>query len=72
MNDGFSDMPARATHPPLRTDRSPGAASRPSVSAVVQRALFLAGAAALLAGCVSDSPADPAQAAFPQIERWWK
>ena len=72
MNDGFSDMPARATHPPLRTDRQPGAASRPSVSVVVQRALFLVGAAVLLAGCVSEPPADPAQAAFPQIERWWK
>ena len=72
MSDGFSDIPARATHPPLRTDRQPGMMPRPSVSAVVQRALFLAGAAALLAGCVSDSPADPAQAAFPQIERWWK
>ena len=72
MNDGFSDMPARATQPPLRTDRSPGAASRPSVSVVVQRALLLIGAAALLAGCVSKSLADPAQAVFPQIERWWK
>ena len=72
MNDYFSDMPARATQPPLRTDRSPGAASRPSVSVVVQRALLLVGAAALLAGCVSDSPAAPLPAAFPQIERWWK
>ena len=72
MNDGFSDIPARATQPPLRTDRSPGAASRPSVSAVVQRVLLLIGVAALLAGCASESPADPAQAAFPQIERWWK
>ena len=72
MNDGFSDIPARATHPPLRTDRSPGAASRPSVSVVVQRVLLLIGVAALLAGCASESPADPTQAAFPQIERWWK
>ena len=72
MNDGFSDMPARATQPPLRTDRQPVAMPRPSVSVVVQRALLLAGAAALLAGCVSGSPADPAQAVFPQIERWWK
>ena len=72
MNNGFSDMPARATQPPLRTDRLPGAASRPSVSVVVQRVLFLAGVAVLLAGCVSDPPADPTQAAFPQIERWWK
>jgi hypothetical protein len=39
---------------------------------VVQRVLFLAGAAVLLAGCVSEPPANPAQAEFPQIERWWK
>ena len=72
MNDSFNDIPARATQLPWRTNRSPGATLRPSMPGVVQRVLFLAGAAMLLAGCVSDSPADPAKATFPQIERWWK
>lgn len=67
------DLPARATQLPWRTNRSPGATLRLSMPGVVQRVLFLAGAAALLAGCASaPEPKDPAEAVFPQIERWWK
>jgi len=40
----------------------------------VQRVLFALAAGLLLAGCASkpEQPKDPAEAVFPQIERWWK
>lgn len=67
------DLPARAVHLPWETHRQPDATRRPPMPGTVQRVLFAVGAALLLAGCASaPEPKDPAEAAFPQIERWWK
>lgn len=67
------DLPARAVHLPWETHRQPGATHRTSVSGTVQRVLFAIAAGLLLAGCASKPESkDPAEAVFPQIERWWK
>lgn len=71
--NSFSDLPARAVHLPWETHRQPGATHRLSTPGTVQRVLFAIAAGLLLAGCASKpEPKDPAEATFPQIERWWK